>query len=116
MVALPSPPETASRASPVALLTTEIFASRTTAPFWSVTTTTIAAVLGDCARPACAVSSVVRSRAKTDAVARRTTILKSDILNLPAGVFRNCGGRRLLRSGRGSQIIEQVSNYYQPSY
>src|SRR5258708_7764051 len=49
MVAEPSLPETLSRAAPVALFTTDTFASFTTAPDWSTTETIIDAVLGDCA-------------------------------------------------------------------
>src|SRR6266571_7819587 len=49
MVAVPSRPDLTSRIAPVALLTTEILASRTAAPAWSITSTTIVAVLGDCA-------------------------------------------------------------------
>src|SRR5262245_40051290 len=49
MVAPPSPPEAISRSAPVAVFRTVTLASLTTAPDWSTTTTTIVAVLGDCA-------------------------------------------------------------------
>jgi hypothetical protein len=46
--ALPSGPEKPSRVAPVCSLVTRTFASLTTAPDWSVTSTTIDALFGDC--------------------------------------------------------------------
>jgi hypothetical protein len=49
MAALPSLPVIASRTAPVALFVIVMRASFSTAPVWSVTTTIMAPVFGDCA-------------------------------------------------------------------
>src|SRR5215204_6029618 len=100
MVTLPSPSETASRTSPVALFETVTFASLTTASFWSTTTTIIEAVFGDWAAAACAQSSTDRSREKRVAL-RRAKVLKSDMAILPAFAFRKFVDRSSRRRGGG---------------
>src|ERR1035438_754637 len=65
MVALPSFPERTSRAEPVAVFTTETFASFTMAPSRSTTVTIMVDVLGDCA------ATVAAKKAKSDSRSRR---------------------------------------------
>src|SRR5215208_2154086 len=115
MVTLPSLSETASRTSPVALFETLTFASLTTAPFWSTTTTINDAVFGDWATAACAQSSADTSSVKRGA-ARRSKVLKSDMVILPAFADRKVLGQKFTPRGGGWQMIEPPVNYYQPSY
>src|SRR5215212_8499615 len=95
MVALPSLPETASRTAPVAVFTTEILASLTTAPAWSTTRTTIVAVLGDWARSGAAMTakSAMSSNGRRNRPKRRPWAAET-------GVFIEFSFDRVARTGR----------------
>src|SRR5215217_1907654 len=108
MVTLPSPSETASRTAPVASFEMVTFAPRTTASFWSTTTTIIEAVFGDCATAACARSSAVRSSVKKGAV-RRATVLELHMVVLPAVIYRKVFWQKSSPGGGGRLMIRPAA-------
>jgi hypothetical protein len=47
--------------------------------------------------------------------ARRAKVLESDMVILPAVVYRKVFGLKFTPKGGGWQMIEEPANYYQPS-